>query len=363
MHETVELRLDRERYEIRVGSGLLEELGQALRDLVPNLPNRCAVITDATVGRLYSAVTVESLTDVGFIPSVFTVPAGEASKSIAQAGDLCEQMIQAGFGRHGFVVALGGGVVGDLAGFVAAIFCRGIPVVQVPTTVMAQVDSSVGGKTGVNAPSGKNLIGAFHQPAAVIADVKTLSTLPRREYLEGFAEVIKHGCIRDADMLELLEESGSNLDAATRARVVARNVAIKARVVMNDEKETRGERALLNFGHTIGHGIEQAAGYGNMLHGEAVSLGLVAALRLSARKAGLAEDQAERAIALLRQFDLPVTLPAEISQDSILKALRTDKKFVEGEIRFVLVPRLGEAIVSRDVSEEEIREAVAGLME
>jgi 3-dehydroquinate synthase len=270
-------------------------------------------------------------------------------------------MIQAGFGRRSFVLALGGGVIGDLAGFVAAIFCRGIPVVQVPTTVMAQVDSSVGGKTGVNAPSGKNLIGAFHQPAAVLADVNTLGTLPRREFLEGFAEVIKHGCIRDAGLLEILEKHGPDLEDDLLTRIVARNVSIKARVVMNDEKETTGERALLNFGHTIGHGIEQAAGYGSLLHGEAISLGLVAALRLSVKKSGLSADEAQCVIDLLKQFELPVELPQDIVHEKILRALKTDKKFVEGKIRFVLVPRLGEALVSREVSEGEIQEAIRHL--
>ena len=243
-------------------------------------------------------------------------------------------------------MALGGGVVGDLAGFVAAIHYRGIPFVQIPTTVVAQVDSSVGGKTGVNAPGGKNLIGAFHQPKLVIADTGTLESLPEREYQDGFAEVIKHAAIRDFSLLE---------EPADLPRFIARNISIKAAIVAEDEFETSGVRALLNFGHTIGHGIENAAGYGRFLHGEAISLGLVAACRLSVEKAGLATADSERIIGALVRRNLPVTLPDDITTDDILTALQKDKKFHDGSIRFVLLRAPGDAFVSSDVTIGDIK--------
>jgi 3-dehydroquinate synthase len=266
-------------------------------------------------------------------------------------------MIAAGLDRKAWVVALGGGVIGDLGGFVAAIYYRGIPYIQAPTTIVAQVDSAVGGKTGVNAGNGKNLIGVFHQPRLVLADVDTLATLPEREFNEGFAEVIKHGAIRDRSLLDAV----AHLDRKNLAPIIRRNVEIKAAIVSADEHETTGERALLNFGHTIGHGIEAAAGYGSLLHGEAISLGLVAACRLSVEKAGLSAGEAARATALLEQFHLPVRLPASISAAAILSALKKDKKFEEGAIRFVLCRSLGEAIVSKDVTMADIERAIAAL--
>ncbi len=249
------------------------------------------------------------------------------------------------------LIALGGGVVGDLAGFVAAIYYRGIPYVQIPTTVVSQVDSSVGGKTGVNASGGKNLLGAFHHPVLVLADPATLLTLPDREFNEGFAEIIKHAAIRDSEMLDIL-------DPARRdglADLIARNVGIKARIVVADEKEITGERALLNFGHTIGHAIEQAAGYGRFLHGEAISIGLHAALRLSVEKAGLSEAEAEKVVAALEAFQLPTRIPSDLETDALMEAMGHDKKFESGQVRFVLLERLGSAFLSSSVTAGEIR--------
>ena len=266
-------------------------------------------------------------------------------------------MIKAGLDRKAFVVALGGGVVGDLAGFVAAIYYRGIPYVQIPTTIISQVDSAVGGKTGVNAARGKNLIGSFHQPRFVLADVDTLKTLPPREFNEGFAEIIKHAIIRDAQLFEDIAQ----VDRGDMAPLIARNVAIKAQIVAADERETTGERALLNFGHTVGHGIEAAAGYGRYLHGEAISLGIVAACSISAKKAGLSASDREQIMSLLRQFELPVKLPRDISTESITTALKTDKKFSQGKIRFVLASRIGSAFLSDDVTMEDIHEAIESL--
>ena len=261
-------------------------------------------------------------------------------------------MISAGLDRSSAVVALGGGVVGDLAGFVAAIYYRGIPYIQIPTTIVAQVDSSVGGKTGVNAAGGKNLIGAFHQPRLVIADTSTLATLPAREFNEGFAEVIKHAAIRDFTMLDALDDLPA---------LIARNVAIKAAIVAEDELETKGLRALLNFGHTIGHGIENAAGYGRYLHGEAISLGLVAACRLSVEKAGLDPAARDRIFSALARYKLPLSLPPDVETKAIVSALQKDKKFHGGSVRFVLLRQPGDAFVSGDVTEADITRQIEAL--
>ncbi len=353
MTERVDVRLGPRSYSVHIGAGLLESVGKIAREL--SLRGRCAIVTDSNVGRLYADRAANALRE--FEPLIVTVPAGEKSKSLAEAENVCEQMIATGLDRSSFVVALGGGVVGDLAGFVAAIYYRGIPYVQVPTTIIAQVDSAVGGKTGVNARGGKNLIGAFHQPRAVIADVVTLDSLPEREFNEGFAEIIKHAIIRDAEMFADLEK----FDRANLAPLIARNVAIKAAIVSADEHETTGERALLNFGHTVGHAIENAAGYGRFLHGEAIALGIVAASDLSMRCAGLSREEHERILSRLAQFSLPTHLPDDISTDAIMAALRTDKKFAAGQVRFVLTSQIGSAFVSRDVTLAQIRDAVENL--
>lgn len=337
-------------YRVVVGSGLLTCAGARIRDV--SKASRCALVTDSIVGPLYAETVRRSLEESGFDVVIITVPSGESSKSLTQVAFVCDAMIAAGLDRSGLLVALGGGVVGDLAGFVAAIYYRGIPFVQIPTTIVAQVDSSIGGKTGVNAAGGKNLLGAFHQPVLVLADVSTLSTLPEREFNEGFAEVIKHAAIRDRAMLDHLDDLTS---------LVARNVAIKAAIVTEDEFETKGVRALLNFGHTIGHGIEAAAGYGRFLHGEAISLGLVAACRLSVQKAGLPSGDADLLISMLARYRLPLQLPADISTDNILQALRKDKKFHAGAVRFVLLRALGEAFVSSEITEKDIVNAIEGL--
>ncbi len=353
--ETVNVNLGERSYPVLIGPGLLDSLGEKLRAAHPG--SSCAVITDSNVGPLYAERVLKSLAAAGFKPVLVTVPAGEKSKSLAQAEKACDEMIAAGLDRKACVVALGGGVVGDLGGFVAAIYYRGIPYVQIPTTIISQVDSAVGGKTGVNAAGGKNLIGSFHQPRFVLADVETLNTLPAREFNEGFAEIIKHAIIRDAQLFEDIATAG----AGEMTRLIARNVAIKAQIVSADEHETTGERALLNFGQTIGHGIEAAAGYGRSLHGEAISLGIVAATSLSVKKAGLSAHDQKQIIAGLGQFHLPVKLPPDISTESIIAALKTDKKFSQGKIRFVLARRIGEAFLSDDVTLEDIRAEIEAL--
>jgi len=359
----VPVHLSERSYSVHVGPGLLDVAGVAVRRVLPEA-RACAVVTDSTVGPLYAENVVVSLEAAGFRPTLVTVPAGEASKSMACAEEVCRQMIRAGLDRSSFLVALGGGVIGDLAGFAAAIFFRGIPYVQMPTTVVSLVDSSVGGKTGVNTPEGKNLLGCFHQPRLVLADVDTLATLPPREYNEGFAEIIKHAAIRDAGMLPLIRDVHADDPrgrSSALAGLVARNVAIKAAIVSADEHETIGLRALLNFGHTIGHGIEASAGYGQLLHGEAISLGLIAALRLSEEVAGLDPAASEHVIGLLRLYDLPLRLPVAITTADVLEKLARDKKFKAGAIRFVLLRALGDAFISREVTVAHLGAAIEAL--
>src|SRR5215210_6782406 len=303
MSAFVHVPLGTRSYDVRVAAGLLDSLGAVVSDI--GMRGACAIITDSNVGPLYAERASAALD--AFRRVVITVPAGEKSKSLRQAEAVCDEMISSGLDRSSFIVALGGGVVGDLAGFIAAIYYRGIPYMQIPTTIIAQVDSSVGGKTGVNARGGKNLLGAFHQPRAVIADPATLDTLPSREFNEGFAEVIKHAIIRDAGMFE--ELASFRRDAVDLASLIVRNVQINAAIVSADEHETTGERAFLNFGHTVGHAIENAAGYGQFLHGEAISLGLVAASDLSTRHAGLSREEHAQIVARLEQFGLPTRLP------------------------------------------------------
>jgi 3-dehydroquinate synthase len=347
--------LSKKPYEIIVGNGIVTRAGEFIRELLPS--GRCALITDENIAPLYADEVSTALRKAGFASVDITIAAGEKSKSLGTAEAVCDRMIAAGLDRGAFVVALGGGVVGDLAGFVASIYCRGIPHVQIPTTVVAQVDSAIGGKTGVNAREGKNLIGSFHQPALVIADTAALATLPRREFNEGLAEVIKHAIIRDAAMLSDLKQAlASDLPV-----LIWRNAKIKSDIVAEDEFERLGVRALLNFGHTVGHAIENAAGYGRYLHGEAVSLGIAAALELSVAKAGLSCGEAQTVLDTLRAFELPIHLPQEISTDALMKTLNKDKKFEAGSIRFVLTRKLGSAFVSKEISEEDIRRAIEAI--
>ena len=344
-------------YPIYIGENILSQIGSRMQDTP--VRGRAALITDDAVERLYGRTIIASLAEAGYEVSTHVVERGEESKSFARVEMLAESLAQAGIDRHGSIIAVGGGVIGDLAGFVAAIYNRGIPYMQVPTTVMAQVDSSVGGKTAVNLAAGKNLVGSFHQPLAVIADTATLKTLEQREWNQGFAEVIKYGVIRDRALLEDLAKP----EIPTLAELVERCLAIKAAIVAEDERETAGIRAILNFGHTLGHAIEAAAGYGNMLHGEAVSLGMIAAAWLSVRRAGLPPEGLVQLRRLLSKFQLPTELPRVHSKKQILHTVLADKKFVAGHIRFVLTPELGKAILADWVTQEDLELAIDALAE
>ena len=349
------VRAGAQSYEVLVGSGLLEQTGALVSQKLEG--PACAIISDENVAALFANKICRSLTNAGFRPTLIAVRPGEKSKAMSEAEAICDRMIEAGLDRSSFVVALGGGMVGDLAGFVAAIYHRGIPCVQVPTTLLAQVDSAIGGKTAVNTAAGKNLIGAWHQPALVISDVDALATLPPREWRQGFAEIIKHAVIRDSEMFEALQR----FKREDLPSLVRRNVEIKAAIVGADAREITGERALLNFGHTVGHAIERAGDYLDFLHGEAISLGIVAACEISTRKAGLREEDRARIVRTLQSFELPTRLPADFPKEKILTASRFDKKFARGAVRFVVIPAIGSAHLATDVTMADIEAAVKSL--
>ena len=341
-----------------IGADLLHAFGGYARKYLPG--ERCAILSDSNVAPLFAKCVEKSLVSAGFRPTLITIPAGEKSKTLMQASAICDRMIAAGLDRQSFIVGLGGGVVGDISGFVAAIYHRGIQHIQIPTTLLAMVDSSIGGKTGVDTAAGKNLIGVFHQPSLVIDDIDVLKMLPRREFNQGFAEVIKHAVIADAKMFRILQSWRAG-EAPALQRLIKRNIRIKSRIVGRDERDKTGERALLNFGHTVGHAIERAGNYRKFLHGEAVSLGIVAACTISMKKAGLPPDQRAVIVDLLGRFALPTRLPRNFPRKKILDAVKFDKKFEGGKVRFVVTPRIGTARITHDVTLDDIREAVKQL--
>ena len=344
---TLTVGLGSRSYPIHIGPGLL---GQSAL-LAPHLQSgRVAVITNATVGPLYADAVERALEACGARHFRIEIPDGEAEKRWETLDRVFGSLLRAQADRRTVIVALGGGVVGDLAGFAAATYQRGVPFIQVPTTLLAQVDSSVGGKTGVNHPLGKNMIGAFHQPLAVIADTATLDTLPDRELAAGLAEVIKYGAIRDLAFFGWLETNIARLrdrDPDALAKAIGRSCEIKAEIVALDEREA-GPRALLNLGHTFGHAIETLEGYGAWLHGEAVAAGMVMAARLSARLGRAPESDADRLEALLRRAGLPVEPPG-LEVDAWLDAMGRDKKNESGRITLILLDRLGAATVEKNV--------------
>ncbi len=354
----VEIRGTTHRYPVLVGSGLIDQFGKRARKSLPG--KTCAVVSDRNVAPLFADRVKQSLISAGLRATLITIPAGEKSKTLKQAGIICERMTASGLDRQSFVIGLGGGMIGDISGFVAAIYHRGIPHVQIPTTLLAMVDSSIGGKTGVNTAEGKNLLGAVHQPSLVIDDVDVLKTLPRREFNQGFGEIIKHAIIADAKMFKRLQ-SWQGSEALALQSLIKRNITIKSTIVARDERDRSGKRAVLNFGHTVGHAIERAGNYRKFLHGEALSLGIVVACALSVKRAGLPRRQCDAVTDLLRRFDLPTRLPKNFAREKIFDALKFDKKFESGNIRFVVTPGIGSAHVAMNVTMADIRDAVREL--
>jgi 3-dehydroquinate synthase len=355
----VHVPLGRRSYDILIEVGVLGQLGRICRRL--GLGRRCAVITDANVAPHYAQPAMDSLARGGFDSVQIIIPAGETAKNLKQVQACYDQLARHRLERSSFVVALGGGVVGDLAGFVAATYLRGIAWVQAPTTLLAQVDSSVGGKVGVNLRAGKNLVGAFYQPRVVLCDLATLGTLPIRELRAGLAEVIKYGIIFDKNLFGRLEKDLPRLlglDPGTMAAVVARCCGIKAAVVGQDETET-GLRAILNFGHTVGHAIENSVGYGRYLHGEAIAIGQVAAAWLSAQLLGMPVREVGRIQRVLERAGLPTRIRHGPRQrEKLLAAMKLDKKVRGGEIRFVLAERIGKVRFGQQVSLLQIQQAL-----
>ncbi|QBX34754.1 3-dehydroquinate synthase [Paracoccus liaowanqingii] len=347
---TVHVPLGARAYDVRIGAGLLAGAGAQIAPLLAR--PRVAIVTDATVAGLHLAPLQEALRAAGIASEALVLPAGEGTKSWPHLIACVEWLLDQQVERRDVVLALGGGVIGDLVGFAAAILRRGVRFVQLPTTLLAQVDSSVGGKTGINSPRGKNLVGAFHQPSLVLADIDVLDTLSPRDFLSGYGEVAKYGLLADAAFFAWLEENGPRLreDPALRQQAVAHAVAMKAGIVTRDETE-QGERALLNLGHTFGHALESATGYSDrLLHGEGVAVGCALAFDLSARMGLCAQEEPSRVLAHLAAMGLPARLsdiPGDLPDDAALIGLMgQDKKVVDGQLRFVLARGIGAAFVS-----------------
>jgi 3-dehydroquinate synthase len=357
--ERVTVALGGRSYEILVGSGLIGQAGALMRPLMAE--RRAVIVTDRTVADLHLAALARSLDDADIAHHAIVVPPGEETKDFAHFASLADEILALGIERRTMLVALGGGVVGDLAGFAAATLLRGIDFVQVPTTLLAQVDSSVGGKTGIDTRHGKNLIGAFHQPRLVLADGDALATLPAREIAAGYAEIVKYGLIRDEAFFAWLEANGAMLlggDAAARRHAVVASCRAKAAVVTADERES-GERELLNLGHTFGHALEAATGFGSaLLHGEAVAIGMILAFELATRRGLCPAADTERLRRHLAASGLPTAIPKPngrpLAAESLLAAMGKDKKVRGGRIALVLPRRIGEAFVTRDVPAEAI---------
>jgi 3-dehydroquinate synthase len=342
-------------YDIFVGPDLLRQSGEMVRPL--GLGRRLGLVTHPQLGEVYgyAPAVADSLREAGYEVIHVTVPPGEESKTLDQAARLCRELVGARLDRGSAILALGGGVIGDLAGFVAATLFRGIAFVNIPTTLLAQVDSSVGGKTGVNLPEGKNLVGAFHQPRLVMADVLTLRTVPDREFRSGLAEVVKHAMIADRELFRTLEKDTDRIlarDAEILQRIVTWNCAIKAKVVETDEREG-GLRAILNFGHTVGHALESALGYGTITHGEAVAHGMLVAASLSVRRGLCSVDDEARLRALLSRFGLLGSLLPSL--ESLETYMFSDKKARDGVLQFVLTPGIGSATLAPIFDRNELR--------
>jgi 3-dehydroquinate synthase len=356
---TVPVALGSRSYDIRIGEGLIAEAGNLIAPLLRR--PFVGIVTDETVRRLHLERLEAALAAAGIASRSIVVPAGEGTKSYAGLASVCDGLLNAGIERADTVVALGGGVIGDLAGFAAAVLRRGVDFIQIPTTLLAQVDSSVGGKTGINSPFGKNLVGAFHQPRLVLADTRLLDTLPPRELKAGYAEVVKYGLLGDAPFFEWLEANGPRVlagEPASRIQAIETSCRAKAAIVARDETET-GDRALLNLGHTFGHALEAATGYGaRLLHGEGVSIGMAMAFRFSHRLGLCTLQDAHRAERHLKACGMPTTVEtiADVVPDAegLLAYMRQDKKAKAGKLTFILVRGIGEAFIARDVPDADV---------
>ncbi len=359
--EILSVELGERTYPILIGHEGFPALGKALAERTRF--ERILVVSDGRVNKLYSEPVVASLTDAGFLVESLVIPEGETFKTLDTCMSIYTFLLANNFSRESVVVALGGGVVGDIAGFAAATYMRGVPYVQVPTTLLAMVDSSVGGKTGVNHPLGKNMIGAFHQPLLVFINITALDSLPPVEFRAGFAEVIKYGVIRDPALFEFCEtqnESLFALDAVALQHVVKTSCAIKAAVVSADERES-GLRAILNFGHTVGHVIETLTNYALFKHGEAVAIGMVAAGRIAQKMGRFPADQQQRLEALIERSGLPVRIPKRLETEDMLERMRKDKKVSRGQLRFVLPDAIGRVSVVSDVPPMVLRDVLDSL--
>ncbi|MEM1428491.1 MAG: 3-dehydroquinate synthase [Pseudomonadota bacterium] len=358
--ETVHVPLGARAYDIRIGAGLLHRAGAEIAPLLAR--PRVAILTEERVAAHHLPALVAALKAEGIESDALSLPPGEATKSWPQFTRAVEWLLGQNIERRDVVIAFGGGVIGDLAGFAAAVLRRGVRFVQIPTSLLAQVDSSVGGKTGINSAHGKNLIGAFHQPARVLADIALLDTLPPRDLRAGYAEVVKYGALGDAAFFGWLEENGPALAAGGRdaqARAVRRSCEMKAEIVVRDETE-QGDRALLNLGHTFGHALEAATGYSDrLLHGEGVAIGMALAFELSARLGLCPQEDPSRLRAHLAAMGMPRDLgdiPGELPDaDGLLKLMMQDKKVVDGRLRFILARGIGDAFVADDVPEAQVR--------
>ena len=340
-------------YNILLGAGLLDKVGESLCRVLQ--PSRIVLITHPSLFQLYGDKVLSGFKDQGWPADVIEVEEGETSKTLGQAEKIFDRLLELKCDRKSVLIALGGGVIGDLVGFVAATFQRGIPFVQVPTTLLSQVDSSVGGKTAVNHPKGKNMIGAFYQPCLVIADLDTLQTLPEKEFRAGLAEIIKYGVISDASLFDYLEnnvEKILQLDKQCLEYIIKTSCSIKAEVVEKDERENH-YRMILNFGHTIGHAIEALTSYSQFIHGEAVAIGMVYAAKLSQKLGKCKEGTPQRLDRLVRKCGLPADLP-DLNSKAIIESLYHDKKTMNHKIKFILVKEIGVVEIVEDMSEEKI---------
>ncbi len=352
--QKLRVQLHERSYDIVVTGNALSQLGEFVRERTRG--SAALIVTDENA-KIHAVAAQASLNATGFRTSLVIRPAGEGQKSLESAGQLYDTLIDLPADRRTPVIAVGGGVIGDLGGFVAATYARGIPLVMVPTTLLAMVDSSVGGKVGVNHPRAKNMIGAFHQPVGVFIDCATLHTLPEREFKSGLAEVVKYGVILDAPFFDSLEQDAESIlkrDPATIQRIVLRSCELKSRIVEQDEREETDVRAKLNYGHTFAHAFETAGGYGHWLHGEAVAAGMVCASLLAERRGLIPHELTERQRRLLRAFSLPIA-PEPWQIDGMIATMRKDKKAVAGRMRFILPTRMGEVALFDDVPESDVR--------